>query len=313
MDSGSASSSGGGLALALYYGNQLRLTLLNTQRSVAMALAAKLEPTRTADQGIAAFLLSNVKDEWTKVEHLNIPELTSILQGINTQVDGAATRAKQEESASRNVQTTNVSQAAPSAPSEIISKLNLQVVNVGSTAPWQTAITSIRKESFMVVPALSLRRKTLNEPPLQPGDQPRLAAALEQNPEILFDLRLASEIEPIMRGIDNASGERLAVIQTYFITESGVFLIRANGVKDQGEYYGSEFQPYTQYMDRPYFWGAVDIRQKKPTPFDYATKPYLDLGGNGFVVTFSKKFDLPNQRVGVLCVDAKLPTISLLR
>ena len=158
-----------------------------------------------------------------------------------------------------------------------------------------------------MVPATSLRRQTLNEAPLVPSVPSQLVAALEYNPEILFDLHLVSEIEPIMRRLDHASGERLTVVQMYFITESGTFLIRAPGVKDQGQYYGKDFLPYNQYMDRPYFWGAVDIKQKRLTPFDYGTKPYLDLGGNGFVVTFSKKFDLPNQRVGVLCVDAKLP------
>jgi hypothetical protein len=68
-----------------------------------------------------------------------------------------------------------------------------------------------------------------------------------------------------MRKLDNASGERLTVIQTYFTTESGVFLIRAKGVNHQGDYYGKQFQPYTQYMDRPYFWGAVDAKQSKPS------------------------------------------------
>lgn len=298
----------GGLAVAVYYGNALRFSLLNTHRSVALALAAKLEPTRTTDQGISAFLLSSVKEDWAKAEYLNIPELNSILQAVAAKVQEVADRAQSEEKADgMDASGVNVPRAASASVRDAVDKLNLKVINSGSTEPWRSAIASLRKESFMVVPAMSLRRKTLGELPLDPNDPSRLVAALEYNPEIRFDLTLAAELEPIMRRIDNAGGERLEVIQTYFITESGVFLIRANGVKVQGDYYGDEFQPYTQYMDRPYFWGAVDVRQHKFTPFDYGTKPYLDLGGNGFVVTFSKKFDLPNQRVGVLCVDAKLP------
>jgi PAS domain-containing protein len=299
----------GGLTFAFYYGNALRLSLLNTQRSVALALAVKLEPTRNTDQGISAFLLSNVKDEWAKAEHLNIPELNSILQDINTKVREESAKVTLKDMTSGNVSAPDASRALSLNIPALIDELGLEVINTGSTETWRTAITSKRRESFMVVPAMSIRHKTLNELPLVPKDKSRLVAVLEHNPEIPYDLKLVTELAPIMQRMDNASGERLTIIQTYFITESGVFLIRANGVKDQGKYYGDEFQPYTQYMDRPYFWGAVDIKsgQRKVTPFDYGTKPYLDLGGNGFVVTFSKKFELPNHRVGVLCVDAKLP------
>lgn len=298
-----------GLAVALYYGNALRHSLLGAHSSVAAALAAKLEPTRSTDQGISAFLLSGVRGDWSKPEYLFIPEFNSILQDINGKVQELTTKAKSEEA-----DRMGARDAAPASYVRgLIDKLHLEVLRSGKQPQgetWQTAIVSLRKESFMVVPAMSLRRKTLDELPLEEGAddvQSRLVAVLEHNPEVLFDLNLASELEPIMRRIDGAGGERLAVIQTYFITESGVFLIRASGVNHQGNYYRNEFQPYTQYMDRPYFWGAVDLKQNKFTPFDYMTKPYLDLGGNGFVVTLSKKFALPNRRVGVLCVDAKLP------
>src|SRR5437588_9770774 len=67
----------GGLAIALYYGNELRLSLLSAHHSVAAALAAKLEPTRSTDQGITAFLLSGVRGDWSKPEYLYLPELNS--------------------------------------------------------------------------------------------------------------------------------------------------------------------------------------------------------------------------------------------
>ena len=303
----------GGLVMALYFGNGLRLSLLNSQHSIAKALEAKLEPTRNADQGIAAYLLSNVKGDWTDAKYLNVDEINSILEEINkklielapkeSKLIGGSTRSK------TNAPTTAVSTAAPLDALEVIRKLKLQITNSGSTESWRTRITSMRKESFLVVPAMSLRRKSLTEPPFNANDELALSGVLKYNPEILFDLNLASEIEPIMRRMDGASGKELTIVQAYFITESGVFLIRKPGVKDHSNYYGKEFKPYMQYMDRPYFWGAVDDEQRTvtPTPFDYATKPYLDLGGNGFVVTFSKRFYLPNQRVGVLCIDAKLP------
>lgn len=300
-----------GLAVALYYGNALRLSLLNAHRSVAAALAAKLEPTRSTDQGISAFLLSGVREDWSKPEYLYIPEVNAILRDIDDKVQEMSAKAKSEEA--NRTSSPDARADSASYVRGLIDKLQLEVLRTGKRQPvetWQTAIVSLRKEGFMVVPAMSMRRGSLDEPPLEDdtkNEQSRLVAALEHNPEVLFDLNLASELEPIMRRIDGASGERLTVIQTYFITESGVFLIRANGVNHQGNYYRNEFQPYTQYMDRPYFWGTIDLKQTKFAPFDYVTKPYLDLGGNGFVVTYSKKFTLPNRRTGVLCVDAKLP------
>lgn len=305
-----------GLLLAFYYGKALLGSLLVSETSVAAALGAKIEPTRNSDQGITAILLSGVPDEWTKPELLNVSEVTTALEAIDKRIrELSSAQSMQSPQGSQQQTTATAREAAASTPQaapttlELINKLELTVKNAGSTVPWQTAITSRRPGAFTVVPATSLRRKTLNEAPLAPDDQAQLAAVLEYNPEILFDLNLEAEIEPIMQRFDYASGEKLTVIQTYFITESGTFLIRAAGVKDQRTYYESEFLPYNQYMDRPYFWGAVDIKpgQRKLTPFDYGTKPYLDLGGHGIVVTFSKKFELPNQRVGVLCVDAKLP------
>jgi PAS domain S-box-containing protein len=303
----------GGLVIALYYGNALRLSLLSTHRSVAAALSAKLEPTRNTDQGISAFLLSGVKGDWSRPEYLYLPEVNSALQDVDRKVREVAAEAKATESAKMSAAGGQARLDSAAYVRGMIDKLQLEVMHSGArpaAETWQTAIVSARRDSFMVVPAMSLRRGTLNELPLEvgpAGDESRLIGVLQHNPEVLFDLNLASELEPIMQRMDGASGERLGVIQTYFITESGVFLIRANGVSHQGDYYKDEFQPYTQYMDRPYFWRAVDAKQSKFAPFDYVTKPYLDLGGNGFVVTFSKKFALPNGRVGVLCVDAKLP------
>lgn len=301
----------GGLAVALYYGNELRLSLLSAHHSVAAALTAKLEPTRSTDQGISAFLLSGVRGNWSKPEYLYIPELNSILQSIDAKVQEVAAGAKFEEAGRMN--SRDARGASSSYVRSLIDKHQLKVMRSGTRPAeetWQTAIVSLREGSFILVPAMSLRRKTLDESPLgadAKDDQSRLVEVLEHNPEVLFDLDLVSELEPIMRRLDGTSGERLAVIQTYFITESGVFLIRASGVNRQGDYYQKQFQPYTQFMDRPYFWGAVELKQHKFAPFDYVTKPYLDLGGNGFVVTYSKKFSLPNGRSGVLCVDAKLP------
>lgn len=190
-----------GLVTAIYYGSALRHSLLNAHRSVATIFAAKLEPTRNVDQGILAFVLSGVKDEWTSVDHLNTNELTSILDEVDSTVQKSADKAARQPALKAG---------------DVVDKLDLEVVQSGSTGPrqnWQTAIVSQRKESFMTVPAISLRRKSIDELALEADDSNKsLVALLQHNPEVLFDLELAAELEPVMRKLDYASGDKVTVV-----------------------------------------------------------------------------------------------------
>jgi len=146
------------------------------------------------------------------------------------------------------------------------------------------------------------------EPPL---DQSSLNDVLRYNPEVLFDLHAAAILERDLRKLDQMTIRSLPVVQTYFIAESGVIILHASNVTDHGKYYQDQFAPYTLFMDRPYFWQAIE-RSAPMGPFDYQTEPYIDLGGNGLVITYSKKVDLPNHRVGIICVDVKLPQPSVM-
>lgn len=98
------------------------------------------------------------------------------------------------------------------------------------------------------------------------------------------------------------------VVQAYFISESGVILLRQ---LPRSKSYKYTFPNNTLFMDRLYFWGAidpVDFKQEKNShgPLEYATDPYIDLGGNGVVTTYSERVNLPNKRTGVVCVDVVL-------
>jgi PAS domain-containing protein len=311
-----------GLSVAIYYGSQLKLSLLNTQENMAKALASQVEPTRDAGQGSVAFLFRNMGDEWTKVEHLNKEELTLMLQDMKEKIREVTEKQLTEEGAGaaerrsggRQTARSKTSPAPPSDSAKIIRDLGLKAITTSSGggeagATANTAIVGTLKEYYLMVPVTALHGKTLKESPSILADPARLAELLDDNPETKSQMRIAAEIVPLMRRAEQASGDQLTIVQTYFITESNVFVIREAGVENQGEYYAGQFHPYTQQLDRPYVWGVLNSKPGRitPTPFDYVTKPYLDLGGNGFVVTFSKKFELPNHRFGVLCVDAKLP------
>ncbi len=282
-----------GVAVALYYGYQLRQALLQSQENVAKGLHAKLESTAHPHKGIAAFLLSGLEETLPPDKDLvNNEQLRSTLKDIETTLQKLSDEAKSFNE------------------TEVADSLKLRVTNIssGSVSPWQKAVTSRDAAAkFLMVPAISLRRKGLVERPL---DQSLLNDVLKYNPEVLFDLQAASVLEPHLRKLDRMTIRSLPVVQTYFIAESGVIILHASNVTDHGKYYQDQFAPYTLFMDRPYFWQAVE-RSAPMSLFDYQTEPYIDLGGNGLVITYTKKVDLPNQRVGIVCADVKLPEPSV--
>jgi hypothetical protein len=284
-----------GLIIAVYYANRLSHRLIDGQEVVTKALNANLETTAHPHKGIAAFLLSGIDKELPPDQQIQVGErLRSNLTNIETKLQKLTDEAK----------TFNADQA--------LSSLQLEVTNPKSAAAWQKAI--IAKDSpdkFLMVPAISLRRQGLTEPPL---NNEELGTVLKQNPEVLFDLEVASKLEPDFRSLDEqASIQSLQVVQTYFITESGVIRLHASNVGDQTGYYRDQFSAQTLFMDRPYFWGAVHGASQANAygPFDFRTEPYIDLGGNGLVETYSRKLQLPNNRAAVICLDVKLPRSSI--
>ena len=96
--------------------------------------------------------------------------------------------------------------------------------------------------------------------------------------------------------------------QVYLITGTGLNRIFSNSITssdDANAYYAAQFSPSTFFPGRPYFQGALQQRQslKALAPnevaklgdssqiprtvgnFFYISQPYMDLGGNGIVVT----------------------------
>jgi hypothetical protein len=103
--------------------------------------------------------------------------------------------------------------------------------------------------------------------------------------------------------------------QTYLISRTGLNRIFLRSPKGTEAYYASQFRATTFFPSRPYFWPAfhpdfvvTDTSQPITTPrraatFFSITQPYMDLGGNGIVVTLSKGFRLPDRTEFALCFD----------
>jgi PAS domain-containing protein len=106
--------------------------------------------------------------------------------------------------------------------------------------------------------------------------------------------------------------------QVYVITENEVNrIVSANG---RDSMYRNQFRAATVFPARPYY---VEAFRKVAEPstllaenqgtlggrvgdYFYVSEPYLDIGGNGIVVTLARAYRYPQHSDGALCFDLKL-------
>ena len=112
--------------------------------------------------------------------------------------------------------------------------------------------------------------------------------------------------------------------QVYLITKNGVNRIFSNTGEKPEKLYGTQFSATTFFPSRPYFWPAFQGQEHSGTSFlpaesqqkvgEYfsVTKPYLDLAGNGIVITLSRGIVVNGLLQAVLCFDLQfVPSNSI--
>ncbi len=102
--------------------------------------------------------------------------------------------------------------------------------------------------------------------------------------------------------------------QVYLITKNGVNRIFSNFSRAPSYYYGSQFSPTTFFPSRPYFWPtfqekksgnkeSIVPREGNPLGnYFHISRPYMDLGGNGLVITLTRGIYCDGVQA-VLCFD----------
>jgi PAS domain-containing protein len=115
-------------------------------------------------------------------------------------------------------------------------------------------------------------------------------------------------------------GVELKPTQAYYITENGLNRIVSREGNDQ-IFYRNQFRAATVFPARPYYIGALGkltdapgplLGQKEERPqgklndYFYVSEPYLDIGGNGVVITLARAVRYPNHSEAVLCFDLRL-------
>lgn len=105
--------------------------------------------------------------------------------------------------------------------------------------------------------------------------------------------------------------------QVYIITKNGVNRIFNRHVEGNNIelYYGNQFPATTFFPSRPYFWPVFqrskvgeDLKLNSNRLGDYfhITGPYMDLAGNGFVMTLSRGIQIGEMTQAVICIDLVL-------
>ena len=291
-----------GLVLAAYYGYNWGTRFTEISRRIEASLQAKLDNTVWQHKGLAAYLLSDIDPL------AGAP--VSVTDGIRNAINKIAGLVQQQQKITPNAEKVLRMQGPTASPKSAADagQRGLHVVDDLSGnlkgAPISQAVIAGDESFFLFLPVTALHR---GERSYEPLNNDSLKAAISHNPDILRDLDLASQLISLLLELDKEEVNGQPVVQCYFITESGLILMRSRKIPNQLKFYEKQFDTNHNFTDRPYFWGAIKQQPSGVTsllqPFQYASEPYIDLGGHGLVKTYSKAFELANKRYGVLCID----------
>jgi len=199
-------------------------------------------------------------------------------------------------------------------------------------------LTDDVKPSFLFLPLQSLRpsltkseRAILEKrPPTGTIEQARLLKdqndiifkAVEPDVELRKDIAFTAAFAPTLEKLANISvtldtDDQPA--QVYVITKSGVNrILNANGTSTP-----YQFPDYTFFPSRPYFWPVFSkynarfaerlsdiapVRGASVGSQFTVSKPYMDLGGAGLVVTLARGIRVDDYPLAVLCIDIPVHT-----
>jgi len=165
---------------------------------------------------------------------------------------------------------------------------------------------------------------------------PSLASDTELKDDIALTGFIANELHklaatPIVEPKSRRLRDLLQITpaQVYIITKNGINRIFNTQIDDPELYYGTQFPATTFFPSRPYFWPTFlnedtedDTKHKHygnrimPAPdektvgkYFYVTRPYLDLAGNGIVITLTRGLYVNGKIQAVLCFD--LPFVKV--
>ena len=312
------------LALGAYYMHRSS----EYDEIVRNTLSSNMEATPQNFKGLEAFIFSTLK-QTTNVdvsnelrrEHLH-PEFYQACDALQKRLDAYP--------ADRQKRTADVK------------------VHVAKGKNEGKILTDAIKPGFLFLPINLLRTSFPPDVVEKLGDQrvsdeeksqivnPSLAADIDLKDDIELTGFIAEELHKLASTpIVTPESQRLRDVlqitpaQVYIITKNGINRIFNIQLSDPELYYGTQFPATTFFPSRPYFWptflnkdtednskhdhygtriipGADESTVGK---YFYVTRPYLDLAGNGIVITLTRGLYVDGKIQAVLCFD--LPYVKV--
>lgn len=288
---------------------------------VQATLGTELEPTPQYYKGLESFLVSTLEghpEEDIKAAEFNA-EFVRILENVSDTLRGLEATHEEAKRSRSNQQTTS----SATTPGASIVKVEPPVIlrpTENSNVLTDSDNTEDEQASFLFVPIHILRptltSKQLSE--LKPGQRsPVIDGALDDDlrRDIIFTDLLLPALRDLARQGVTKTGP--SPEQVYLITKNGVNRI-VGSTANTTPY---NFPETTFFPMRPYFWPVFDrkdprearkIEQIAPSAggrvgqYFKVSRPYMDLGGSGFVITLSRGLRIDGFPMAVLCIDVPI-------
>jgi len=294
------------------------------QDIVSQTVLAEGEDTPQRFKMLEAFIMSTLPATLTEVlEDAELsPKLTAWLKHLDVQL-----RAAPDAQAGANGERSHSEESG-----KLSVRLSIPDYKTASESltPQTGILTDNAEHGYLFLP-LSLLRQRIDSPQFhsvreeskQHAVSPALAEIVAREHEIVDDIEVSKVFLPFMDAVGvmklfepnpslDALGLSLRPIQTYYITKNGVarFVERRNASNEQ-LIQRNVYRSATYFPSRPYFvaamqrikpYGLADV-SGKAKPHFYVSRPYMDLGGVGVVVTLALPLSYPGHSDAVLCFD----------
>jgi hypothetical protein len=292
---------------------------------VRNTLSAHMEQTPQTFKGLEAFIYSNLNQ--------NINETIN----VNKELESRALSTKFKNQLDALQKQLDVFRDDATQKAEM-DKVDIRV----ATGANEGKILTDKDESkpgFLFLPVYLLR-PTLNDQDFQALKSRNVPESIKQDlandknlkRDVAFTGFLAAQLQefttkPILELPQTDSLVRFVnnrPTQVYLITKNGVNRIFSNSGERPEKLYGTQFSATTFFPSRPYFWPVFQGQERSGTSFiptdsqqtvgQYfsVTKPYLDLAGNGIVITLSRGIVVNGLVQAVLCFDLQfVPSNSI--
>jgi PAS domain S-box-containing protein len=262
----------------------------NAQEVSLQTLTARVEQTRQEYKGLEAFLLSDVDGIVGNLSDARVtPEFEK--EFIEFQDAVASAIAREPAQVSIKVETDPRGQGQ---------SLRNKYITDSEDKP--TPGQAQEKQGFLFFPAMVLAADIPSDERVE--DKTIITAATREGRQLRAQLFAAQDIDSKLARfvqIETFNSGGLGVgpkpVQCYYLTSTGIIRLYSTNLQpgeEQVSYYKHQFKPTTFFPDRPYFWPTIKQYTRDLGGTDHTvktvfhqTRPYLDLGGNGVVVTLS--------------------------